>query len=288
MKKISILIMLLYLGLNLSGLLYSGQENDLKIWQEFVTLLHNDQMTVAKIKGEYASDERLLEFINSIKSRHSYKEMISDPEIFRVENKRHFLISLQEKTTQVDYLFSFIIEDSQWYFNHLEAIFIRLDKIGALPTSEFPDLTENQKIWARNEIRVSKMIQLWSYLKNWRGKEAAFNYFKDGPGFFVGAKTWVPFVPPHKAFILYLCWFQSNLYGNQLALVKLEDNEAVVEMQPLYFLLYSRASHIKPQISWEDYRNLFETIWTDRAEAAGWKLTIEYQENDICIFTFTR
>jgi len=214
--------------------------------------------------------------------------MISDPEIFRVENKRHFLISLQEKTTKVDYLFSFIIEDGQWYFNHLEAIFIRLDKIGALPTSEFLDLTENQKIWARNEIRVSKMIQLWTYLKNWKDEEAAFNYFKDGPGFFVGAKTWVPFVPPPKAFILYLCWYQSNLYGNWLSLVKLEDNAAVVKMRPLYFLLYRQASHIKPQISLEDYRKLFETIWIDRAEAAGWKLIIEYQENDICTFTFTR
>lgn len=284
MKKICTLIAFLYLG----GLLLAAQENDLKIWKEFVTLLENKQMSVKKIKGQYVANEQLLEWIKAIKGRNTLEEMIFNPEIFRVENKIHFLKSLNDKNTKVDYLFSFIIEEGQWYFHHLEAIFIRLDKIGALPTTEFPDLTENQKIWARNEIRVSKMIQLWTFLEKWKGKENAFNYFKDGPGFFVGAKTWVPFVPPSKAFILYLCWYQSNLYGNRLALVKLEDNEAIVEIQPLYFLLYRQAGHIKPQISFEDYRKLFETIWTDRAKAAGWKLVIDYQKDDICTFTFRR
>jgi hypothetical protein len=284
MKKLCILIAFLHFG----GFFLAAQENDLKIWKEFVTLLENKQMSVEKIKGEYVANEQLLEWIEAIKGRNTFEDMISNPEIFRVESKVHFLKSLNEKNTKVDYLFSFIIEEDQWYFHHLEAIFIRLDKIGTLPTTEFPDLTENQKIWARNEIRVSKMIQLWTFLKKWKGEENAFHYFKDGPGFFVGAKTWVPFVPPSRAFILYLCWYQCNLYGNRLALVKLEDNEAVVEMQPLYFLLYRRASHIKPQISFEDYRKLFETIWIDRAKTAGWNLTIDYKKDDVCTFTFTR
>ena len=284
MKNIKVIFVLLILG----SLLFAVQENDLKIWEEFVTLLDNEQMSVDKIKGEYTANEQLLEWITGIKSRNALEEMILEPEIFRVENKVHFLKSLKGEKTEVNYLFSFIIVDGEWYFNHLEAIFIRLDKIGALPTMEFPDIPENQKIWARNEIRVSKMIQLWTFIAKGKGKEDAFSYFKDGPGFFVGAKTWVPFVPPPQAFILYLCWHQANLYGNPLALVKLEDNEAVVEIQPLYFLLYRRASHIKPQISFEDYRRLFETIWIDRAETAGWKLTIDYEKDDICTFIFKR
>ncbi|MFC2156449.1 hypothetical protein ACFLT9_01300 [Acidobacteriota bacterium] len=284
MKYIKVIFSLLILG----SFLFAAQGNDLEIWEEFVNLLENKKMTVEKIKGEYAADEQLLEWITGIKSRNDMEEMILEPEVFRVENKVHFLKSLKGENSEVNYLFSFIIVDGQWYFNHLEAIFIRLDKIGALPTMVFPDIPENQKTWARNEIRVSKMIQLWTFLTKGRGKEDAFNYFKDGPGFFVGAKTWVPFVPPAKAFILYLCWYQANLYGNPVALTKLEDNKAVVEMQPLYFLLYRRASHIKPQISFEDYRTLFETIWIDRAETAGWKLTITYQKDDICTFTFKR
>jgi hypothetical protein len=284
MKKIWTLATLLFFGC----VLHAAQENDLEIWKEFVALLENNQMTVEKIRGEYTPNEQLLEWIKQIKNQNTFEEMISNPEVFRVGNKVHFLKALNEKSTKVNYLFSFILEGGQWYFNHLEAIFIRLDKIGSLPTKVFPDIPENQKIWARNEIHVSKMIQLWTYLTKWRTKEDAFNYFRDGPGFFVGAKTWVPFVPPSKAFVLYLCWHEANLYGNPLTLVKLEDNEAVVEMQPLYFLLYRHASHIKPQISFEDYRKLFETIWTDRAQAAGWKLAIDYKKDDICTLTFTR
>ena len=284
MKKI-VMVFTLFI---FTTLLFSSMGNDIKIWEEFVTLLEKKEMTTDKIKGEYVADEQLLEWIVGIKGRNTFEEMVSDPEIFRVGDKVLFLKSLNEEKSKVDYLFSFIIENGQWYFHHLEAIFIRLDKIGELPTMKFPDIPENQKVWARNEIKVSKMIQLWTFLVKSRGKENAFNYFKDGPGFFVGAKTWVPFVPPSRAFILYLCWYQANLYGNPLALVKLEDNEAVVEMQPLYFLLYRRASHIKTQISFEDYRKLFETIWENRAETAGWSLSIDYEKEDICTLTFKR
>lgn len=83
MKKTWIPAMVLFLG----GFLEAAQEKDLEIWEEFVTLLENNQMTVERIKGEYAPNEQLLEWNKAIKSRNSYEEMVSDPEIFRVENK---------------------------------------------------------------------------------------------------------------------------------------------------------------------------------------------------------
>jgi hypothetical protein len=66
--------------------------------------------------------------------------------------------------------------------------------------------------------------------------------------------------------------------------------EAVVEMQSFFLLLYERASHLKTQISRQDYYRLFETIWKDRAEKAGWTLDIQYSkdENGTCIFHFRR
>jgi hypothetical protein len=60
---------------------------------------------------------------------------------------------------------------------------------------------------------------------------------------------------------------------------------------PFNFLFYKASSHLKDQISYEDYRQIFESLWQDRAEQAGWKLKIEYQgeyPGAICIFHFTK
>ncbi len=53
-------------------------------------------------------------------------------------------------------------------------------------------------------------------------------------------------------------------------------------MTPICFELYNRAAHLKGLISLADYRRIFETIWRDRAEAAGWRLAIEYQGDAGC------
>jgi hypothetical protein len=100
------------------------------------------------------------------------------------------------------------------------------------------------------------------------------NWFKDGAGYFLAAKTWVPFVEPGKAFILYLCWEQANLRKSKVTLEKLDENEAMIRIRPLLIDIYLQASHLKQQISFEDYVQIFTTIWEDRAEKAGWKLEI--------------
>jgi len=58
-------------------------------------------------------------------------------------------------------------------------------------------------------------------------------------------------------------------------------------MELIYFGLYKVAAHLKEQISYEDYRQIFETIWQDRAQKAGWELKITY-EGDKCLFHFTK
>jgi hypothetical protein len=100
------------------------------------------------------------------------------------------------------------------------------------------------------------------------------------------ARTWVPFVPVSRAFILYLCWEQANLRGNRVTLEKLDDREATIALEPNFLKFYSQTD-VGHQISAEDYRRLFETIWQDRAEQAGWKLQIIYK-GDTCVFHLTR
>ena len=69
------------------------------------------------------------------------------------------------------------------------------------------------------------------------------------------------------------------------ALEKFDNNEAVVRIKPMYLQLYERTGHLQKQISFEDYRQIFETIWHDRASKAGWNLKITYKDDE-CLFNF--
>ncbi|MFH1942798.1 MAG: hypothetical protein ABIL68_11925 [bacterium] len=280
MKSIqqSIRVILIFMSiLFMRGTEASSQQDDLKIWKEFVKTLTNGEMTLERIRPfGSVPKETLMGWLNIIKEKASLKELQIEPECHRVENKVHFIVPLTFEASGVDYCFTFITEGDDWYFHILEAIFIRLDKIDSLPTTTFPDISEDQKAWDREEWRVTKDVRLFNFLAQEKEKDFAFRWFKDGYGFFSAAQVRVPFVPPSKAFILYLCWYQANLTGNSVELVKLEEDEAVVEMQLMVFQLYKNTSHLKQQIAFDDYQKIFESIWMDRAEKAGWNLKIEY------------
>ncbi len=290
-RAITLLVAVCLLFLILSNL--ANSQDELKIWKEFVTALMNNEMTLERIRPyEGLPKETFMGILNMIKEKASLKELEAEPEFYRVDNKVHFILPLSFEAPNLNYCFSFIIERDKWFFHHLETIFIRLDKITSLPTSTFPDPPENLKANMREEIRVSKKVRLFNLLTKEKGKDFAFNWIKDGPGYFIAAKAWVPFVTSKKAFILYLCWEQANLRGNNVTLEKLNDDEALVRMKLIYFALYKAAAHLKEQISYEDYRRIFETIWQDRAEKAGWKLKITYEEKaykgEKCLLHFTK
>jgi len=164
---------------------------------------------------------------------------------------------------------------------------LRLDRIGPPPVSSFPDLPEERKAWMRDEIQTSMDIARYVDLAREKGREAALSWFRDGAGYALAARTWVPFVPPERAFILYLCWEQANLHGEKLTLEELGDAEARVRFVPRFFELYHRTTHLSTEIGEADYRQLFETIWRNRATHGGWDIAITY-EGDDCVFRFTR
>jgi hypothetical protein len=255
-----------------------------------VNALKNDEMTLERIRpANDAWKETIIGWLKQIKEYAPLDELKSEPEIFRVDNKVHFITPLNFGESSRDYCFTFLIEEDNWYFHALEGIFIRLDKTPPLPTSEFPDIPEERKAVDREEWRVSRQVRLFNFLSKEKGKDFAFDWFRDGHGYFLAAQVRVPFFAPSKAFILYLCWNQANLRGNSVKLEKLEKNEAIVEIDPICFSLYQRAAHLKEQISFDDYKRLFETVWTDRAEKAGWTLHIEYLNKfEKCIFKFSR
>lgn len=258
------------------------------IWNAFVMLLQTGQIAAIPIRPYFpALLEPLQAFLQNRYKDTDWREWKIQPEVYRVENQVHFLLDLTIHHERDRYCFSFLLESGQWYFQHVESITLRLDHLEPLPTSRFPDLPEAKKAWMREEIRVTGMVRLLNWLVQEKGREFAFHWFQDGEGYVLAAKTWVPFVAAHRAFILYLCWEQSHLCGSAVTLLELNDHVARIEMEPIYFLLYQQTGHLKQQIAFENYRCLFEIIWTDRARKAGWEVTFAYQ-NERCEMLFQK
>jgi hypothetical protein len=255
----------------------TSPQDDISVWREFVAAMKKGPLPSERILPYYEQlREPVSGYLKEMREKAEWAEWDKVPEIHRVGDHVHFLIPLTFDDRTADYCFTFFSEDRTWFFRHLEAITIRLDRIGPLPTSVFPDVDGKTKAHIREEWRWSREIRLFNLFTELKGRDFALDIFKDGNGYFLAAKTWVPFVEPRKAFILYACWEQANLTGNQVTLEKLEDGESEIRMSTYYFALYKVTAHFSRQISFEDYREIFETIWEDRARAAGWALDIEY------------
>jgi hypothetical protein len=259
-----------------------------EIWHEFVDYMKSGAFPSDKVQPYHPLiKEPLLRILDRLRNQAKWEEWLSPDEVYQIDNQVHFLLPLTFGDQQDTYCFSFVIEEKQWYFQHIESITIRLDQITSLPTSIFPDIPESQKAWIREELHVSEQIRLFKQIVDEKGKLLAYEWFKDGAGYVMAAKTWVPFTRIERAFILYLCWEQANIRGNDVVLQKLDDREAIVQINPIYFRLYQQTVHIRQLIHWEDYRQLFEIIWQDRAKQSSWELEIGY-EGDTCILHFTR
>lgn len=274
---------------------------EMKIWREFVTLLKEGRMTADRVRPMPelgpSMTGTLMGYFDQMKRLAHWPEWEADPEVVKSSGRINFIIPLTfGEGDRTSYCFTFVEDAGRWYFQHLEAIFIRLDKTPPPPTSTFPDTSEKQKAWDREEDYWSRIIRWRGTLIKEKGKEFFLSLLKDGNGYFVWAKSRSPFLPPHRAFILFLCWEQSHLRGpnfhpDAVALESLTDREAVVRLYPTYFQLYQAAAHLKPQVSPEESREIFETIWQDRARAAGWKLKIDYADDQgytRCVFLFSR
>ena len=290
-KKLPALIILAALLVPAS--LPASPNEDLRIWKEFVSDLQAGKMEdAARIRAYYPELlEPMKGYLGQLRIGIAWDKLKAEPEVFRVGDQVHFVISLpykgDEQTLSPPFCFSFLDEKGRWYFQHMETIMIRMDQLGPLPATSFPDVPAERKAWMREEIEISDQVRLFAFLAKEKGKDFAFGWFRDGAGYALAARTWVPFVPPERAFVLYLCWDFARRRENPVTLEKLADTEAVVRVVPRWFQLYEAAAHLKPQISSEDFRRLFETIWQDRAKNAGWDLAISY-EGEACLFRLAR
>ncbi len=271
-----------------------GQDNA-AIWKEFVAAVKDGRVTADMVRPyEGISKDIILKQLADFKTWHdsvkTWREW-DDPEVFPVGNAVHYIVTFTwGGQTKNVFCFTLLKDGGRWYYRHVENIFIRLDKVNKFPASEFPDLPAETKAWQREEGYWSQMVYFYNVLGAEKGKDFFLNLLKDGAGYYLEAKTWVPFVPPERAFILFLCWEQSRLRGNEVTLESLTDRTAVVRLKPQFFALYQRTGHLKSQIAFEDFRRIFETLWQDRAANAGWTLEIKYEDPQCltCVFNLSK
>ncbi len=259
------------------------------VWNEFAVDLRAGRITAERLRPYYPQlREPILGFLDHFRRTSRAEDWSAPAELHRVGDQLHGIITLTESDGKKrPYCFTLLVENSQWYFQHVESIFIRLDRTGPLPASQFPDVSESQKAWMRDERRTSEQVRMFNYLAKEKGRDTALQFVRDGAGYALEARTWVPFVTPQRAFVLFLCWEQANLMANPVTLESLEERSAVVRLKPRWFKLYKQTAHLRQMISEADFRELFETAWRDRARAAGWTLAVEYGNGET-VFRFTR
>lgn len=257
------------------------------IWEDFLTEVQKAPLPQDRFRPYHESLREALPSVLENLRPHILASIHhqNDPKYFTSENQVHFIYTIGTGTP--GFCFSFLIENDQWYLQHIESIYVRLDLTGSPPVSTFPDLPEDTKAWCRDEAQMTEIARLYRFLSDEKGKAFALNWFRDGERYFLGARAWVPFVPPARAFILYACWEMSNLQKNYVTLLTLGENEAKIRARLRTFELYKRAVHLSQFISEAEYLELFETIWQDRAACAGWDLKITYEPED-CVFTFIK
>ena len=199
------------------------------IWHEFVAFLKTGSFPADKLLPHHAGlKEPLLRFLEQMHAKANWEECAGSPEVHENLEQIHYLTPLTFDGQRKTFCFSFLIAEDQWYFQHMESITLRFDQLAPLPTTTFPDISESQKAWIREEVRVSEQVRVFTQLVREKGRTHALAWFRDGAGYVLAAKTWVPSVPLARAFILYLCWEQANLRGNKVTLQVPEERRARV------------------------------------------------------------
>jgi hypothetical protein len=267
----------------------------LAVWKEFVAEIRRGEWPEQRfrlypgLEGMVDQNRKWLREFRDDPARLKQFDVV--PRAYRVASHIHFLLPwVYSNGERAEYLFTVLDEGGSWYFRVMEMLQLPIYAIPPLPARSFPKLGKSSLDWRRAEGLTSKDINLWTVIKKEKGAEAAFRWFADGGGYLMQVQTWLPYFPTHTAFVLYLCWEQTDLWGNQAVLRELDDRRAVVEFpDAVHFALYERALHLRHKISRDDYRTLFETIWRARAERAGWKVGFRYgAKPELVELRFTR
>lgn len=255
-----------------------------EIWESFLRKCARNDWTEQDIHPLLPGSERsLLLVIKQFSvALNVCRDKLTLQNTIQRDNTVHFFFDLGPETST--FCISVVIENDRWYFQHLEAITIDFSAPPSLPcsTEDLPNLPEQTISWIREEGDMTERVRLYNFLVQEKSREFALNWLKDGVGFFLAARAWIPYLEPRVAFLWYAAWSEARLHMNAVVVVKADADGGLIHLtDPLHWCLYRQTSHLKEQISPADYEAMFEAVWQDRAEKAGWRLQIVHAGDSI-------
>ena len=241
------------------------------IWSEFTEKLRSDSLD----ENDFADDMKPFLSGDAAKSR-CEKFMNSPARMIDGEYKKIVILSCPDD----EYRFDFLVNNGKWQLCFIEGITLPVSDINSFPYNSFSALPEKEA-WINAERNISKIVYFFCKLKDAFGFDEALPWFNDGAGEFLCAKSWVPFYEGARAFIMYCCWIENRINGENVSIDIFSDVKCVICFTDhLWFKVYHAAGHIKTQLPLEEYKCLFEHIWRDRAVNSGWNVDFEYDGND--------
>jgi len=250
-----------------------------QIWSELKIKLQNDSFTPEDFNEE--TRQFLISFLSGENRKFRRDELYNAKVQFREGEQKH--IAFLDCTDGL-YRLDFVENAGKWQLLFIECITIPIEKIESLPFNNFPPLNDNDENWIREERRISLIIHWYNYIKNTSGIDEALKHFRYGAGEVLAAKAWIPYFSDKKSFIVYIAWWDNRICGEKVSIEKFSDDECIIKyIEPIWFKMYNVTGHLKFQIPFDEYKNLYEYIWQDRAKCSSWNIEFIYETNNIIL-----
>ena len=253
-----------------------------EIWASFCAKLETDTLCDVDFTDEMRPFLR--PFLAGEEARSRRAKFLSAPARY-LDTRTKAIVMLS--CPDDEYRFDFIRTDMGCKLAFVECITLPVGDVTALPYSDFKPLPAKENE-IRREKEISRLVWLYCKIKELAGQKEAVNAFLDGEGESVCARSWVPFYSDRLACIAYAAWMENRINGEAVTIIEFAEERSVLRLKGhLWRRMYHMAAHLKTQIGYDEYMELFETICTDRARAGGWSVSFSY-ENDDTTMTFAR
>lgn len=247
-----------------------------KVWLEFCNKMRQDKLR----KSDFMDETQLFLYplLCGRDAGQRREKFLSSPyEVFGNGTKWSVLLHCPDD----DYRFDFLFLENGWKLSFIECVTLPISDISTLPYENFKALPPEKEIDIRSEKEISRLVFFYNQFKMLIGQQKALEMFYDGAGESLGARSWVPFYSDRLACIAYFAWLQNRIYGEQVEILKFDEESCRLRFRRhIWRKMYVTTGHMQKMIDYEEYVNLFESIWRNRALECGWTLQFIYQDED--------
>ena len=248
------------------------------IWDQFQKKLKHDVLTASDFTTEMCVYLQLL-LCGEHATFRRQKFLDAPYDVYAGIDK----ISVVSHCPDDDYRFDFFFDGISWKLAFIECITLPIFDIDSVPYSKFMPL-DKKELHIRREKEISQLVYFYLKFKELVGSEKALAMFYDGKGEYICAKSWVPFYSDGLSYIAYSAWYECRINGENVVIQEFcEDKCKIVIYDHIWRSIYFTVGHLKSLIEYSEYMKLFESIWKNRAESAGWIIDFVYKDEYTCL-----